>query len=79
VLSKYGIEYVEDPGTGDRIPTCHRTQSESILTDADYLAALEYADIEAKYVFEKEAKRINEIQSKIFEISRREPPYDIFI
>ena len=25
VLCKYGIEYVEDPKTHNRIPTCHRT------------------------------------------------------
>ena len=26
VLSRYGIEYVEDPATHERIPTCHRVQ-----------------------------------------------------
>jgi hypothetical protein len=42
-LCRYGIEYVEDPRTHERVPTCHRTQYEPILTDADYLAALENA------------------------------------
>lgn len=79
VLSKYGIEYVSDPRTGQHIPTCHRTQAASILSDPDYLAALEYADIEARRVIETEAKRISEIQTRILEISREEPPYDIFI
>lgn len=79
VLSKYGIEYVSDPRTGQHIPTCHRTQAASILSDPDYLAALEYADIEAQRVIEAEAKRISEIQARILEISRKEPPYDIFI
>lgn len=79
VLSKFGIEYVLDPRTGERIPTCHRTQQESILSDSDYLAAVEYADIEARRVIEKEAKRIYEIQKKILEISQKEPPYDVFI
>lgn len=79
VLSKFGIEYVLDPQTGEYIPTCHRTQTESILTDPDYLAALEYGDFEASHVFEMQARRINEIQAKILEISRKEPPYDIFI
>ena len=41
VLSKFGIEYVEDPVTHERIPTCHRVQIDSILADPDYLAALE--------------------------------------
>lgn len=79
VLSKYGIEYVSDPRTGQKIPTCHRTQATSILSDPDYLAALEYADIEARRVIETEAKRISVIQGRILEISRNEPPYDIFI
>ncbi|MBQ6951975.1 MAG: tetratricopeptide repeat protein, partial [Clostridia bacterium] len=42
-LSRYGIEYVEDPATDKRVPTCHRVQVKSILADEDYLAALEYA------------------------------------
>lgn len=79
VLSKFGIEYVLDPKTQERIPTCHRTQTQSILSDPDYLAAIEYSDIKAQRVIENEAKRINEIQTKILEISQKEEPYDIFI
>lgn len=79
VLSKFGIEYVLDPKTQERIPTCHRTQQEPVLSDPDYLAAVQYADSEAKRVFEKEAGRIQEIQRRILEISQKEPPYDIFI
>ncbi len=30
VLCKYGIEYVDEPKTGKKIPTCHRTQFASI-------------------------------------------------
>lgn len=79
LLARFGIEYVEDPITGERMPTCHRTQNESILTDADYQAAMEFADVEASVVYAKEAKRIQEIQTQILEISKTEPPYDIFI
>ena len=79
VLSKFGIEYVADPITGDHLPTCHRTQAESILSDPDYLAALEYYDSQSASVVEAQANEINKIQSKILEISRKEPPYDIFI
>ena len=43
VISRFGIEYVEDPATHQRIPTCHRVQVASILTDEDYLAAVENA------------------------------------
>ena len=66
VLSRYGIEYVEDPVTHERVPTCHRVQTESIMTDADYMATLEYAPDEyTKSLYEEEAKKISEIQKGI--------------
>ena len=80
VLSRYGIEYVEDPATHKMIPTCHRVQSDSILADADYMAALEYAPDEyAKWLYEDEAKKISDIQKGILTISSKEKPYDVFI
>lgn len=80
VLSKYGIEYVEDPVTHERIPTCHRAQVISILSDEDYQNALKNApDTNSREVYEKEAKRIAEIQKGILAISSQEKPYDVFI
>ena len=80
VLSKYGIEYVEDPVSHERIPTCHRVQVSSILSDEDYQAALRNAaDSYARDLYEKEAKRIAEIQKGILAISSQEKPYDVFI
>ena len=49
VLSRYGIEYVNDIG-GERKPTCHRIQDHSIFDDPDYKAALQNADIYESYV-----------------------------
>jgi len=80
VLAKYGIEYVEDPISHERVPTCHRVQNEPILTDADYLAALENVeDNYTKSLYEAEAKRIGDIQKEILSISLSEKPYDVFI
>ena len=79
VLSKFGIEYVVDPKTNERIPTCHRMQTRSILSDPDYKAALEYSDPESRAVIEKEAKRISQIQAGFLAVCRNEPPYDVFI
>ncbi len=79
VLCKYGIEYVEDKATGTYIPTCHRTQVESVLTDVDYQFALEYADDAQRKVYEYEAKRIDQIQKNILTIASEEEPYDVFI
>ena len=80
VLSRYGIEYVEDPVTHERVPTCHRVQMASILMDADYLAALEHApDSYSRELYEYEAKRIAELQKGILMLSAQEKPYDVFI
>ena len=80
ILCRYGIEYVEDPRTHERIPTCHRVQYESILSDNDYLAALENApDSYSRELYESEAKKISEIQKGILAISNTEEPYDVFI
>ena len=79
VLCHYGIEYVEDPKTGKRIPTCHRTSYEAITSNADYIAAIENSDSEQKTIYETEAKTIDEIQKNILNIARNEKPFDVFI
>ena len=79
VLCRYGIEYVEDPATFERIPTCHRASYDSILEDIDYIEAINNADPIAVSLYKKEAARIDRIQKGILEISRKEKPFDIFI
>lgn len=79
VLCRYGIEYVEDPATKIQKPTVNRTQVQSILKDADYLMALEHADLAQKALYEKEAQEIDRLQSDILQIAQNEQPYDIFI
>ena len=79
VLCKYGIEYVDDPATGKKIPTCHRSSFDSILEDSDFEQAQENADVVARKVYREEAKQIEEIRKGIIEVSGREEPYDIFI
>ena len=79
VLCKYGVEYVEDPKTKERIITCHRTLVQSVLSDVDYKQAYELASLEAKKLYQQEAKKIEAIQRKILQISKEEDPYDIFI
>ena len=79
VLCKYGIEYVDDPATGKKIPTCHRSSFESIMEDSDFEQALENADVVARKVYRDEAKQIEEIRRGIIEVSGKEEPYDIFI
>lgn len=78
-LCRYGIEYVKDPVTEKMLPTCHRTQFDSILEDDDFLNACEKADSVARSSYEEEAKHIDKIQKKILELSSKEEDYDVFI
>ena len=79
VLCKYGIEYVDDPASGKKIPTCHRSSFDSVMDDPDFEMVMENADVVARSVYREEAKRIEEIRKGILEVSSTEEPYDIFI
>ena len=79
VLCKYGIEYVDDPLTGRKIPTCHRVSYDSVMDDENLEMALEYSDLSARSLYREEAKTIEEIRTKILEVSSTADPYDIFI
>lgn len=79
VLCKYGIEYVEEPDSGKRIPTVHRAQFTSIFADENFKSAIEYADDEQKKLYSEEAEKIEQIQKEIIEISSKEDPFDVFI
>ena len=79
ILCKYGIEYVEDPKTYNRVPTCHRTSFDAILADEDYKAALANGDGAQRELYEEEAKKIDRIQKDILSIVHNEKPFDVFI
>ena len=79
VLCKYGIEYVDDPATGKKIPTCHRSSYDSVMDDSNFEQAVENADLIAQRVYREEAKQIEKIRKGILEVSSKEQPYDIFI
>ena len=55
-LCAYGIEYVDDPASGRKIPTCHRTLPESIMDSSNFEMACDYADSVAKKLY-RSAKR----------------------
>lgn len=79
VLCKYGIEYVDDPATGKKVPTCHRSSFDSVLEDDNFEQAMENADAISRRVYREEAKAIEELRRGIVEVSSKEEPYDIFI
>ena len=79
VLCKYGIEYVDDPGTSKKVPTCHRSSFMSILEDEDFERALENAEPEARRLYLEEGRRLEQIRKDILTVSSKEAPYDVFI
>ena len=79
LLCKYGIEYVDDPKTRKKVPTCHRSSFDSIFDDEIFDMVMETSDSVARGVYRDEAKQIEQIREKIIELSSKEDPYDIFI
>ena len=79
VLCKYGIEYVEDPVSFKRVPTCHRVSYDAVLADGDYKSAIQYADATQREIIEEQAREIDKIQKGILDVAHKEKPYDIFI
>ena len=79
VLCKYGIEYVDDPKTKKKIPTCHRSSFDSVMQDGNFQMVLSYADPMAGGVYREEAAQIEELRRGIIAVSSKEEPYDIFI
>ena len=79
LLCKYGVEYVDDPATGKKIPTCHRLSFESVMEDSDFEQACENADSSVRSVYREEAKFLEELRRNVIEVSSKEEPYDVFI
>ncbi len=79
VLCDYGIEYVDDPTTGKKIPTCHRSSFDSIFENENLNLVIEYSDKETRAIYRNEAKQIEELRKGIVDVSSKEKPYDIFI
>lgn len=79
VLCKYGIEYVDDPASGKKIPTCHRSSFDSVMDDSNFELVMENGDAVSRAIYREEAKKIEELRKGIIEVSSKEEPYDIFI
>ncbi len=79
VLCRFGIDYVDDPKSHQRIPTINRIQALSVFADEDYKKAIEYSTLTQKTLYEKDAEEINRIQKEYLKISDEEEPFDIFI
>lgn len=78
-LCKYGIEYVDDPVTERKVPTCHRTRYTLMSQDVDFKKALEEVDADTAQIYQQEAAQIDAILKRIRQLSSDQEKYDIFI
>ncbi len=78
LLSKYGIKYEED-FDGRKIPTCYATSIESVMSDSDYLKAIEFADDDTRKYFTQQAEYIERVRQEWINKAQKEKPYDVFI
>ena len=78
-LSTYGIEYVRDPRSGLRVPTCRRTVKTSILQDENYISAVKYAAPAQAEQYRQRAEAIERLQSAIKRRLAEEADFDVFL
>lgn len=79
MLCKYGIEYIDDPATGKKVPTCHRSSFDSIREDENLGLAIKNTSPNARKLYQEEAKQIEQLRKGIIEVSSKEAPYGVFI
>ena len=79
LLCRYGIEYVKDPGTSKRVPTCHRTVLECVEDQEDFQTLLKLSDPESIEYFRGEAEKIDGLQQEIMTYVSEGLNYDVFI
>lgn len=79
VLSRFGIEYVEDEKTKTIKPTCRRTIPHSILEDSDFKKALENASETQRADLIEKANEIDILQKAIKEKIKTESDFDVFL
>ena len=78
-LCRYGIAYEIDPVSGQKMPTCNRTNKDSIFEDKNYISAIKHASPENKQKYLLRATEIDRISAEFLKIVESEPPCDVFI
>lgn len=79
-LSEYGIEYVDDPATGEQLPTLHRL---SLQKFSEYLYVKKAIDLSwnslDREFYIRQSKIVDGIQIRSLSVSEKEVPVDVFI
>ncbi|MCI8425770.1 MAG: TIR domain-containing protein [Adlercreutzia sp.] len=79
LLSRYGVEYVEDPATRNMVPTCHRASFDSIFESDCYRSAIEKSDAIARRLYISQAQALEEVREGVIKATSSEEAYDVFI
>ena len=78
-LCTYGIEYAKNSETGKYETTCRRITPVSIIESEYFIQVLEFADKDARQLYQGEAEIIDRIQKEYMAVVSAEPPCDVFI
>ena len=79
LLCEYGIEYVVDPETERRVPTCHRLSYTPISESENYAEAMRYADGRTKVVYQQNAETLEALRKAVAAKAKQVQPVDVFI
>ena len=79
LMCHYGVEYVEDPATGRRLPTVHTVRPRPLRSQPDFSAACEFAPAAVRAQYEQDAAYIDAAQEKIRQLNATQPGYDVFL
>lgn len=79
LLCEYGIEYVVDPETERRVPTCHRLSYTPISESENYAEAMRYADGRTKVVYQQNAETLEALRKAVAAKAKQAQPVDVFI
>ena len=78
-LCRYGVEYVEDPHTGKRMPTVHFIQRRPMQEDADVLRACALAPAEVGAQYRRDAAYVDDVQHRARLLAKDAQGCDVFI
>lgn len=78
-LCKYGVEYVQDEKSGERLPVVHFLNRRPITEDPDYLLAYAHAAPEDRPGYQRDAAYISRIQQDVLAAEGRGDAWDVFL
>lgn len=79
LLAHFGIEYVQDPASGEYKPTMHRMQFQAMKEHGYYLKIMSLSYGRQREIYEANASEIDQISERYMTIMNAQPAYDVFI